>query len=214
MTNNEILKLIDYIKTENKNEAIKMLQRELLKLDGKSVKLADAVKRYLKQIDNSRPILKNVINKNGKQYLCNGYTAYRFDEYRQELETLDNTSMCDLDFEWLFTTKNFDELCDDDLTLLKNIKKYIPYLKTRDYVTDKYIYFCKNYYSAELIKQMTELLEFAGDNIKCVNIERYKGLEATNGKTTARILPLRLKDEQERQARQQTRDFLESLKNA
>ena len=89
MTTTQIEKLLELI---NKNDIInakQLLQIELLKnSNNKNVKLIDVIKKYFNKMDNSRPVLKTIMIKNNKQFICNGYSMYIFESYIDELDIL------------------------------------------------------------------------------------------------------------------------------
>lgn len=74
MTKTQIEKILNLINNNNISDAKQLLKIELLKLGGsKNIKLLDTIKKYFKSMDDSRPVLKTVMTKNGKQFICNGF---------------------------------------------------------------------------------------------------------------------------------------------
>lgn len=217
MTTNKIEELLKLLK-DNKLETLKYeLTTELLKsTDKASANLFTAVKRYLAKTDKSRPVLQTIQNIVGKQFIVNGSSAYIFDKYLPALETLPNTNeeeKCFNIFKLLSTSfENYTQLDYHDYTILRNIKKYMVYVKSLDKNTLNNIvpvYWNGKLYDAHLLAEAVgimglEDLEIAHNNgFTILRTNSIRGL----------IMPLNIAKNIEEKAKQNTEEFLIKLED-
>lgn len=221
MKEKEIEKLLMLLK-DNKLEDLKnILTQELLKCTDKTkANLFKVVGKYLKNADEFRPILRTIQHKNGKQFIIDGFSAYIFDTYVKELEELPNSNeeLCMNIDAILDKTTRYNNISEEDLMLLKNIKKYISYYKTQDiYKTDDkkksvIIYFNNKMFDAKMLETTADIL---GNDLEgCVQINETDWFKSTQIKTqniTAIILPLRVSEDCIKTTKEFTEKFLRNL---
>ena len=221
MTNNEITKLLKLL-NDNKLEELKAeLTAQLMKTtDKKKASTFNEIKKYLSKADAFRPILKTIQYNSGKQFICNGFTAYRFDTYRPELNMLPNTSDLEsLNINALINNyAEYIKLNENDLTILKNIKKYISLYKTQDFYMKKQnipVFFANKIFNADFILECVGIFGGDYDNLKMYNKEKeYEGIQLKSNDITAIILPLRINSEEEKNKTIEfTNKFIENIKN-
>ena len=126
MNNTTILKLLELLEQDNKQEIKEILTHEMLQnTDKKTAKLYSIVKKYLKQVDEARPILMRIQHKNGKQFLCDGYTLHIFNTYQGELDTLPQTSEEEsLNYPQIYNSNDykFHEQSEEDKFIFANTR--------------------------------------------------------------------------------------------
>lgn len=221
MTTKQIEKLLELLK-ENKLEELKTeLTSELLRgTDKKSANLFSAIKKYLKHsasINKHRPALATILHHNNKQFIIDGYSAYIFNDYLPELDNLPNTNEETINFDCiLLKTPEYETIKSNELTLLKNIKKYISYyklnfnedeeLKKQEYI---YIYWNNNCYDARLLEQTANIMNF--DNLQ-ISTYGNNQTQLKSQNITGLVLPLRVTDQNKKEIiKNFTSKFLESL---
>lgn len=222
MTNNKITKLLQLLNDNKLEELRTELTAELMQsTDKKKANIFNEIKKYLNKGDDFRPVLKTIQNNNGKQFICNGFTAYRFDTHRPELEVLQNTSELEsininavIDDKAQYTAMN-----KNDLLLLTNIKKYISLYKTQDFYMKKQnipIFFANKIFNSEFILECANI--FGGDY---ENLSIYSNMEKECDRVqlkskdiTAVILPLRINSEEEKNKTIEfTNKFIKNIMN-
>ena len=194
MTNTQIKKMLELLNTNKLEELKNELTHELLAgTDKTKANLFMAVKNYLKQMDNSRPVLKTINHKNGKQFICNGTTAFIFDEYKTELDELPNTTNeddCLNIFIIIATNLTYETLSDDDKLILKNIKKYTSYYKTKNGTDDNMIsiYWNNHYFD---VKVLTSVANIIGNKIDELQVAEFENkLQVKISDITGVVMPL------------------------
>lgn len=221
MTNTQIEKILKLLNDNNLAEATQLLKIELLKnTNTKNVKLIDTVKKYLKNADNSRPVLKTVMIKNGVQFICNGYSLYVFDNYVDELNVLpttDDNYENVIDYRQVLNKNaTYSDIDSHDLKILTNIKKIIAYYKQIDGVDKKSLFtipFANKFYDAKMILELCNMY-----NNNFTDLKMYKTdsplhpIQFTNNKITSILLPVRvLKDDEKDLINSRFNEFLTML---
>lgn len=216
MNNTIILKLLELLEQDNKQEIKEILTHEMLNsTDKKTAKLYNTVKKYLKQSDKARPILTKVQHKNNKQFLCDGFTLHIFNTYQSELDTLPQASEEEsINYPQIYNSKNYDfhEQDDEDKFIFANIKKYINYIKAqpnRDKKTPIYILYKNCLYDAEFLSIALELHQNNINKMQVAQTENTKMLAFSDENIDSLILPIRT--DAERLEKHST--LLENFKN-
>lgn len=185
----------------NKLDELKQLldyerELEVLKANGKKPTLLNAVKKYLKNSQADRPILCTVQTTNdGKQFICNGYSIVLWHDHKDELDALPTTEASKSinaygiigdvrDNEYTFTA--------DELTLLKNLNKYIALYPTTK--TDLYapIIIGEQLFDAKLLRETLDGIINLDDVTECQLSTRYKRITIKSKTSTASALILGL----------------------
>lgn len=201
MNNTQIEKLLNLINNNELGEAKQILKIELLKnSNNKNIKLLDVVKKYLKNADKSRPVLQTIMIKDNKQFICNGYSMYIFENYIEDFDILPNSTENILDYKQIYKNRNYQSINDYDMSILKNIKKIIAYYKQIDGIDKKngfIIPFANKYYNANMILELCNMYQNNFDNLKIYTSENELELvQFTNDNITSIILPVRVKEEE------------------
>ncbi len=201
MTKTQIEKILNLINNNNISDAKQLLKIELLKLGGsKNIKLLDTIKKYFKSMDDSRPILKTIMAKNGKQFICNGFSMYIFENYNADLDILPQTTENVLDYtQIILKNPDYKDIDNHDLKVLKNIQKIIDYYKQIDEVDKKspfIIPFANKYYDAKIILELCNMYQHNFDDLKIHKTNNPLQLtQFTNNNITSVILPVRANDD-------------------
>lgn len=221
----ELAKINKYIKLANENttELLRVLefdrQQAIMEEKGKTMKLATAVKKIidLKDLKTQRPALASIMHdKNGKQFICDGYLLIKWNEYQEELDGFVQTDYDkSIKLESILpneynTSKH--ELTEDEILLINNISKYIKLYK--DKAQSNGIIPIKLFgkvYSAHLIKKAFDIIGEirtynTTDNREYTPIYIYEnGIESC-------LLPIRIEEEFKKEVNEMTQEFLERLK--
>lgn len=221
MTNTQIEKILQLINNNKLDDAKQLLKIQLLKNDttAKNTKLVDVVKKYLDKQDNTRPILKTVMVKNDKQFICNAYSLFLFENYLTELDVLPTSSEHKwdvLDYTKLIRSNiKYNNIDENTLTILKNIKKINTYYKNIDGVDKKSqfaIPFANKYFDAKMILDLCNMLQHDFDGLQISATTDTDAIQLTNGRITALLLPLRVfKDEDKQLYNNRLNDILNNL---
>lgn len=204
MTTTQIEKILELI---NKNDIInakQLLQIELLKnSNNKNVKLIDVIKKYFNKMDNSRPVLKTIMIKNNKQFICNGYSMYIFESYIDELDILPQSTDNVLDYTQIIIKRaNYQNIDNYDLKILKNINKIVNYYKQIDGIDKKgqfIIPFANKFYDAKMILELVNIYQNNFDNLKMYKTNDPLQLtQLTNNNITSIIMPVRIVKDDEK----------------
>lgn len=204
MTTTQIEKILELI---NKNDIInakQLLQIELLKnSNNKNVKLIDVIKKYFNKMDNSRPVLKTIMIKNNKQFICNGYSMYIFESYIDELDILPQSTDNVLDYtQIIIKGANYQNIDNYDLKILKNINKIVNYYKQIDGIDKKgqfIIPFANKFYDAKMILELVNIYQNNFDNLKMYKTNNPLQLtQLTNNNITSIIMPVRIVKDDEK----------------
>lgn len=136
MNNTTILKLLELLEQDNKQAIKEILTSEMLNsTDKKAQKIYNIVKKYLSQ-KGIREISQKINHKNGKQFICDGYTLHIFNSYKNELNTLPQaTEEESINYSAIYNSNSYDfhEQTEEDKFLIENIKKIY---KLRKITTD------------------------------------------------------------------------------
>ena len=159
MNNAQVLKIMELLEQDNKQAIKEILTQELLKENKqpKKAKSFATIKKFIEDKElNYRPILKSIMHKNGKQFICNGFEMYIFNTYKKELETLPQTSEeLSLNYNQLLDTNNykFNALTDEHKFVLEHLTQYINYCKSKmENKKDKvFIYFDGKIFDTKLL---------------------------------------------------------------
>lgn len=200
MNKTQIEKAINLLKENKTNELKELLMIELLKEDkNKNVKIVDIVKKYLKAV-NDRPMLKTVMIKNEKQFICNGFNLIVFNEYVKELELLPQTTQDTLNYEQILFSGNQTEFKQEYKQIINDCENYLKFIKTLDdFKKDNNPLKIGNfYYDANYIKLLKQL--FCNDfEDATMQVEPKTGIiQIKNKKITFLQLPLRIIDEEDK----------------
>lgn len=195
--------------------------------DNNKVKLFETVKKYLKNTDNTRPILKTIQNSKvlNCQFICDGYTAYIFRNHIKELDELPNSTDGCIAIEQIIRQNQlYSTLKKDEEILLKNISKYIKWFKTLDIYnkdTKVVIYFRDRVFNANYFNELVKITGLKSLTIQDLdNPLRHNALQFDNDEIYGLILPLRFHDKKDKTADMQyeeikniTQQFIENMKN-
>lgn len=201
MTKTQIEKILNLINNNNIPDAKQLLKIELLRLGGsKNIKLLDTIKKYFKNMDDSRPMLKTIMVKNGKQFICNGFSMYIFENYNDDLDVLPQTTENVLDYtQIILKNPDYKDIDSHDLKVLKNIKKIIDYYKQIDGVDKKsplIIPFANKYYDAKMILELCNIYQNNFDDLKIHKTgDPVQLTQFTDNNVIGIILPVRVPDD-------------------
>lgn len=222
MTNNEILKVIEMINDNETDKAKEFLKTQLVKAtDKKGYNLLALVKKYLKEADNSRPILKMIEhNSNGQQFILDGITAIKFKQHEATLDILPQADAeQSINIEAIFTTYPKYTLTENDSIILNNIDKCIDLIMA-DKIDKKdkrcYVKLFDKFFDLNVIKNIIKIIKGYDEDFR--NTEFYTSdskiqpIQIENDKIKAIILPIRAKDEDENKITEQTQKIIDALK--
>ena len=126
-------KLLELLNNNQLDELRVELTKRLLKEEHKSPKLLQAIKNYFKKAPKERPVLQTIQHtKDNKQFICDGFSIYYFNDYVSEFDALpqsDNTISINPQ-SILDTIKPQNKPSDTTLNTIRDIKKYIAFVKT------------------------------------------------------------------------------------
>lgn len=200
MTKTQIEKILNLLNNNNIPDAKQLLTIELLKLGGsKNVKLIDTIKKYFKSMDDSRPVLKTIMVRNGRQFICSDFSMYIFENYNHDLDVLPQTTENTLDYtQIILKNPDYKDIDSHDLKVLKNIKKIIDYYKQINGVDKKnkfIIPFANKYYDAKMILELCNMYQHNFDDLKIHKTDNPVQLtQFTDNNITGVILPVRVPD--------------------
>ena len=222
MTNNEILKVIEMINNNETDKAKEFLKTQLVKTtDKKGYNLLTLVKKYLKEVDNSRPILKMIEhNKDGQQFILNGFTAIKFKQHEATLDILPQADAeQSINIEAIFTTYPEYTLTEDDCIILNNIDKCIDLIMA-DKVDKKdkrcYVKLFDKFFDLNVIKNIIKITKGYDEDFRNTKFytsnNKVQLMQIENDKIKAIMLPIRAKDEDENKITEQTQKIIDALK--
>ena len=225
MTNTTILKLIELLEKNEKQEIKNILTLELLKeyKDKKSANRLKTTQKYFKEMDDSRPILKTLMIRDNKKFICNGYSLYVFLKDFNGIDSLPTTTENCLDITQILPKGNFRELDNDENLLLHNIKKYIDYVKATRPIENKKdeisIYINNRVFNAKLVLQCTEMLgnldnlEILSNDDNCSGNIKIQPIQIKNDEVLGMVLPVRIFDEEKfNKIKETTETFIKRIK--
>lgn len=220
MNNTQILKIMELLDNNQKQEIKEILTKELLSNSGEKskAKLLTTVKKFLKNIDDYRPQLKTIMHKHNKQFICNGYTMYIFNTYKKELEILPQTTEEEtkIDYKSILDISKYEltDLTEDDKFILNNIKKYINYYKSKNKKELPIISFNNQIFNANYLNEFADIHENNFNNMKkVVTKEFYNPLTITNNEIESTILPIQPTETQKENAIQLLEEFKKAINN-
>lgn len=226
MNTQQISKLLTLL-NENKLEELRneLTQHLLNKSDKPKADLVKAVKNFLnyshKINGDARPTLCTVQHKRGKQFIISGYSAFLFDNYIKELDELANTveeSACLEIYNVINSNAEYSTLTENDMLILKNIKKYIAFYKSQAGYDKKLnrqdVYFNNKVFDAKILAQVVEIMANELDTIQITNNEFFKPTQIKSDSILGVVLPLRTTDEITNKIIDTTNNFINELKGA
>lgn len=221
----ELAKIKKYIKLANENitELLRVLefdrQQAIMEEKGKTMKLANAVKKVidLNEYKKSRPILSTIMHdKDGKQFICDGFMLIKWNEYQEELDGFMQTDYDrSIKIENILpkeynTTKH--ELNKDEILILKNIDKYIKLykdkIKSNEFLPIKLF---GKIYPASFIKKAFDIIGEIKNYNLLNNNEHQSAFIYENGVEVV-LLPIKTNDEEKQRVEKLIQDFLARLK--
>lgn len=224
MNTQQISKLLTLL-NENKLEELRneLTQHLLNKSDKPKADLVKAVKNFLnyshKINGDARPTLCTVQHKRGKQFIISGYSAFLFDNYIKELDELANTveeSACLEIYNVINSNAEYSTLTENDMLILKNIKKYIAFYKSQAGYDKKLnrqdVYFNNKVFDAKILAQVVEIMANELDTIQITNNEFFKPTQIKSDSILGVVLPLRTTDEITNKIIDTTNNFINELK--
>lgn len=223
----ELAKINNYIKLANSDltELLRVLefdrQQAIMQEKGKSYKLATAVKKVIDQKDlkKSRPLLATIMHdKDGKQFICDGYMLIKWKDYQEELNGFLQTEYAQSIKDDTILPKEYNtvkhELSVDDKLIIKNIDKYIKLYKNDSATGLLPIRLFGKFYSASFIKNAFDIIGEINHYHTTQDGEIYPIYIYENG-IEGILLPVRVLDEKIKQeADTKTQSFLAKLKVA
>lgn len=183
--------------------------------DKKAQKIFDIVKKYIKQ-NNIREITQKINHKNGKQFICDGYTLHIFNNYKNELDTLSQaTEEESINYPTIYNSNNYEfhEQTEENKFLIENIKKYINFVKSQPNHNKKdtiSVYYHELEFDTEYLSTSFDLHQKDIDTMQIAynsNTLVFKGNDVDS-----LILPLRTDTERLEKAKQVMQDFKNKLK--
>lgn len=226
MNTQQITKLLTLLNENKLDELKKELTQHLLnKSDKPKADLVKAVKNFLnysyKVNGDARPVLCTVQHKKGKQFIISGYSAFLFDNYIKELDELLNTvdeNACIEIYNIINNDAQYSVLTENDMLILKNIKKYIAFYKSQEGYDKKLnrqdVYFNNKVFDAKILAQAVEIMANELDTIQITNNEFFRPTQIKGNSILGIILPLRTTDEITSKIINTTNNFLNELKGA
>ena len=203
MNNTQILKIMELLEQDNKQAIKEILTQELLKENKqpKKAKSFATIKKFIEDKNNDRTILRTIMNKHGKQFICNGIEMYIFNTYKKELDTLPQTcEELSLDYNKLLDTSNykFNTLTDEHKFILEHLTQYINYCKSKmENKKDKvFIYFDGKIFDTKILNNFININENNFDNITYTSEKEYAFITKSEDITSI-ILAIKPKDEEE-----------------
>lgn len=142
MTNEQISKVIEYIKQGNKDDALNVLITELAKGTGdgkKNYNIISLVKNIFKSAGKTRPILQTIQTaEDGKQIITDGFVAVKWESNEELLNNFEKTPRENsVKLDGLFReTKQFTPT-ENDILIINNIDKAKSLIKAESEYFDK-----------------------------------------------------------------------------
>lgn len=215
MTKTQIEKLLKLLKDNKLQDLRNELIKELLKSEDKSkASLFNAVKNYLKQAGKTKPILQTVQHKNGKQFIIDGFSAFVFEKWHEELEMLPTTTEQESlnIFSMINYCSHFEKIDFNDLILLKNIKKYISWQKSINSENKDALYpiFWNNgFYNAKLLEKVFNIIPIN----ETLELSKQQNMtQLKNNDIIATVLPLMKTQLNTYKIMEETNKFLDLIK--
>lgn len=174
---------------------------EVLKANGKKPNLLKAVKAYLNNATKKRPLLRTVQHTHdGKQFICDGFSIVVWNDHKTELDVLPQTEAERCINIYAIIDNGFGDnkytLTADELTLLKNLDKYIAlYPKTKANAF-AYILIGGQLFDAKLILKTIDGIINLDDITDCRLSMRYRRLSLKTNGERVMILGLTMVDDE------------------
>lgn len=202
MNNTQILKIMELLEQDNKQAIKEILTQELLKENKqpKKAKSFATIKKFIEDKElESRPLLKSIMHKNNKQFICNGIEMYIFNTYKEELETLPQASEeLSLNYNQILDTSNykFNTLTDEHKFILEHLTQYINYCKSKmeNKKDNIFIYFDGKIFNTKLLSNFVNIHENNFDNITYTS-DRDGAFITTSEDITSILLAIRPEEE-------------------
>ena len=226
MTNNDIIKIIDFIDKNEIDKARDFLKTQLVKgTDKKSYNVLSLVKKIILSKDTEgRPVLRSIMHckSDNKQCICDGFVGIKWKQNESGLDALAQTDSADsLDFDRIMNNPlpNYT-LTDNDKIILANIDK-IHELAIADKIDkrdkDCIVYLFGKYCNINVIKNTVKIglaydSNFA-DTVFMTDNKTITPILFENNNVKAIMLPLRTKDESEQNdIKDKTQEYINMLK--
>ena len=226
MTNNDIIKIIDFIDKNEIDKAKDFLKTQLVKgTDKKSYNILSLVKKIILSKDTeSRPVLRSIMHckSDNKQCICDGFVCIKWKQNESGLDALAQTDSADsLDFDRIINNPlpNYT-LTDNDKIILANIDK-IHELAIADKIDkrdkDCIVYLFGKYCNINVIKNVIKIglaydSNFA-DTVFMTDNKTITPILFENNNVKAIMLPIRTKDESEQNdIKDKTQEYINMLK--
>lgn len=216
MNNTTILKLLELLEQDNKQAIKEILISEMLNsTDKKAQKIYNIVKKYLSQ-KGTREVCKKINNKNGKQFICDGYTLHIFNNHKSELDTLPQaTEEESINYPAIYNSSNYEfhEQTEEDKFLIANIKKYINFIKSTQIMLKKEtinVYYHEMVFNAEFLSTSFDLHQKDIDTMQIAY--NSNTLIFKDNEIDSLILPLKANEEEIEKAKQLMQDFKNKVK--
>lgn len=197
---------IDELRTTLKTEYIKATSAE----PNKKLTLLTAVKKAITNKYEKRETLTTIMHdKNGKQFICNGYIAVIFNEYIAELEALPQTdSEKSIDIYRIAEFYKQGEECtatEKEKVIIQNIAKY-----KKIFGKEQSVKIFNHFYSADLLTKFIDIIGSDFGNYKNTVGGIYT---ECNGKTAliCALNPYSITEENQKRIEEQTEKFYKIL---
>lgn len=226
MTNNDIIKIIDFIDKNEIDKARDFLKTQLVKgTDKKSYNILSLVKKIILSKETvSRPVLRSIMHckSDNKQCICDGFVGIKWKQNESGLDALAQTaSENSIDLDAIMgNLPPIYKLTDNDKFIIDNIDKFHDLAlaskidkKEKGFTT----YIFGKYFDVNIIKNVIKIClaydsDFANTNFYSEDI-LYRPVQLENDNVKAIILPVRTKDDEERDAIQtQTQKIIDMIK--
>ena len=226
MTNNDIIKIIDFIDKNEIDKARDFLKTQLVKsTDKKSYNILSLVKKIILSKETmSRPVLRSIMHckSDNKQCICDGFVGIKWKQNESGLDALAQTDSADsLDFDRILDNPlpNYT-LTDNDKIILANIDKIhelaiAEKIDKRD--KDCIVYLFGKYCNINVIKNTVKIglaydSNFA-DTVFMTDNKTITPILFENNNVKAIMLPIRTKDESEQNdIKDKTQEYINMLK--
>lgn len=226
MTNNDIIKIIDFIDKNEIDKARDFLKTQLVKsTDKKSYNILSLVKKIILSKETmSRPVLRSIMHckSDNKQCICDGFVGIKWKQNEGGLDALAQTDSADsLDFDRILDNPlpNYT-LTDNDKIILANIDKIhelaiAEKIDKRD--KDCIVYLFGKYCNINVIKNTVKIglaydSNFA-DTVFMTDNKTITPILFENNNVKAIMLPIRTKDESEQNdIKDKTQEYINMLK--
>lgn len=224
MNNTKIEKALDLLKNNKLEDLRLLLVGEMLgNSDKRTAKLFDIVNKYIIRAGKNRPSLHNILWRNGKQFILDGYTAFIFRSYISDFNNLPNLRDEDqcLNIYQVFNSQaQYNILPLEDLCIYINIKKYIRYYKQLpEYKKGDTIsvFFAGRVFNAVYIELCLDILGTDFIHYNYINRDEdasKQPLQMHNGCIDALVLPIVPNQDEVVRVKTITNNFIKDLEEA